>query len=108
MVIGTHIPRPPEELLPFGESDKLLHLSAYAGLAFLACLNWSLHRAFTWRAAAGIWIAILAFGALDELTQIPVGRQCDLRDWIADAAGSLAGIGLFAIIRLVRHARSRT
>jgi VanZ family protein len=107
LVIGTHIPRPPEELLPFGESDKVLHLSAYAGLAFLACLNWSLRRDFTWRAAAGSWIAIVAFGALDEVTQIPVGRQCDPMDWLADACGTLGGIAAFALVRRLRRALSR-
>ena len=41
LVVGTHWPLPPE-MMGLGESDKLLHFSAYSGLALLVCLNWAL------------------------------------------------------------------
>ncbi len=100
LVVATHIPLPPEEVLPLGSSDKLLHWGAYAVLAFLASLNWALWRPLTWRAAALLWASIAAFGAIDEVTQIPVGRQGDPADWIADVAGALCGIALFELVWL--------
>ena len=50
--------------------------------------------------AGSHWLIIAAvlaaFGACDEITQIPVGRNCDLRDWFADVAGIAAGMAVFA------------
>src|SRR5258708_4472319 len=94
LVIGTHVPRPPQVIL-VGTSDKVLHLGAYAGLAFFFCWNVFLRRAIGWRTLAGAWLAATVFGAVDELTQIPVGRECDFFDWTADALGALAGIAIF-------------
>ena len=97
LVAGTHVPRAPNVLLPKNVSDKLLHLTAYGGLAFLICLNWSLRRPFTWRQGAIVLALLAGFGALDEVTQIPVGRDCDILDWTADIAGATAGVGLFLL-----------
>jgi VanZ family protein len=42
-------------------------------------------------------VAIL--GAIDELTQIPVGRDCSFWDWTADISGAAAGLLLFVGVR---------
>ena len=97
LFVGTHVPRGPHELLPKNVSDKLLHLTAYGGLAFLICLNWSLRRPLGWRQGAIVLALLAGFGALDEVTQIPVGRDCDLFDWTADVTGATAGVGLFLL-----------
>ena len=98
LVAGTHWPYTPE-VIDIGPSDKALHLTAFFGLALLACLNWSLRRPFGWPA----WIVVVAvlamYGAVDELTQTPVGRDANLYDWAADCIGTLAGVGLFVAIR---------
>jgi VanZ family protein len=42
------------------------------------------------------------YGALDELLQIPVGRHCDLWDWVADMGGVaavLAVAGFYLALR---------
>jgi VanZ family protein len=95
LVAGTHWPQPPE-LLGMGESDKFLHFTAYSGLALLVCLNWALARAMGWRQWLAIAVILAAFAAIDEITQIPVGRNADLRDWFADLTGIAAGMAVFA------------
>jgi VanZ family protein len=92
--LGTHIPAPPHALVP-RISDKLLHFTGYAGLTFLVCLNWWLRRALAWRQYIVVLVLIAVLGALDELTQIPVGRDCDILDWAADVLGTAAGLAIF-------------
>jgi VanZ family protein len=98
LVIGTHVPHTPPAILALTNSDKWLHLSAYAGLAFLIGLNGSLRRAMTRRQWIAVPILLAVFGAVDEVTQIPVGRECDLLDWAADVAGSIAGVAIFLAV----------
>ena len=56
-------------------------------------------------------IAIALYGAADELLQIPVGRQAEFADWIADMAGAATGIATTALLTAPRWvaalARSR-
>jgi VanZ family protein len=98
LFVSTHVPLAPQAILPKNVSDKLLHLTAYGGLAFLICLNWSLRRPLGWRQAAIVLALVAGFGALDEVTQIPVGRDCDLVDWTADVTGATVGVGLFLLV----------
>jgi len=101
LFLGTHMPYLPRALhVP---SDKTLHFSAYAGLAFLFSLNWSLRSALGWRQRIWILVLLAAFGVFDEITQIPVGRTCDFLDWIADVLGILAGSVLFRATMAVFH-----
>jgi VanZ family protein len=93
MFIGTHIPQ--DQAVSLGNSDKLVHLGAYAGLAILVALNWRLRRAFGLRQALVVLIALTALGAVDEVTQIPVGRQCEFYDWTADVTGAAAALITF-------------
>ncbi|HEX3601509.1 MAG TPA: VanZ family protein [Lacipirellulaceae bacterium] len=96
---ATHIP--PSEMVNVVEAnDKVEHFSAYMLLAFGIALTWQL--------AAGIlnsrhlwivWIVAIVYGALDEITQIPVHRDCDFWDWTADACGAAAGAFLFVLLR---------
>lgn len=95
LVIGTHWPLPPE-VLDAGPSDKTLHLTAYFGLALLVCFNWYLRRPFAWPAWLAIAVGLMVYGVIDELTQIPVGRDADVRDWCADCIGVVVGLTVFA------------
>jgi VanZ family protein len=100
--LGTHWPRA-HEVLHIGTSDKALHFSAYLGLALLVGVNWTLRGRFGWRQRAIALVAVAAFGVLDELTQIPVGRDASIYDWLADCLGAVAGlavcVGLTAGVR---------
>ena len=108
LVISTHIPHPPHLIFPQSISDKVLHLCAYAGLSFLLSFNWALRRPLGWQQWLGIVAGLAAFGAVDEVTQIPVGRQCDVFDWLADVTGIVVGSVLFlAASHVVRGAAQR-
>ena len=43
---------------------------------------------------------IVGYSIFDEVSQIPVGRTCDFWDAVADWAGGLIGLGIFAFVRL--------
>lgn len=94
---GTHIPRPPE-LLTIEHGDKYLHATAYAGLAVLC--GWYLTTRgplLAWQYGA-IFVALVVYGAADELLQIPVNRHVDVADWLADTAGIMLGLTIFWLL----------
>jgi VanZ family protein len=84
----------------FPAKDKLLHLIAYAALAWLAWQTvkaWSLRHPGEWA-----WLYAAGYGATDEWHQYFVpGRQCDLWDWVADAVGAA-----MVILVVTRHSES--
>jgi VanZ family protein len=89
----TRLPEPPG-----GLNDKGAHMIEYGGLALLtlralAAGRWSAVRL---PVAIGTVVIALAYGLTDEIHQFFVpGRQCDVRDLAADAAG--AGIAAAAL-----------
>lgn len=106
---GTHWPNFTLRGYP-QDTDKVLHVSAYAGLAFLIALRLQLKRlgatAEPLRLGSvsvrdGLWILAFIVGCsiFDEVTQIPVGRTCDPFDAFADWAGGFFGLGAFAMLR---------
>jgi VanZ family protein len=99
LVVATHIP--PSTNLPSVEtSDKLLHGVAYMILAFLLAAAWELSVGrLNGRHLVVAWLAVIAWAAIDEITQIPVGRVADFWDWMADAGGVAIGILLFVGVR---------
>ena len=92
LVIGTHMPQEdgPPPLIP----DKVLHFGAYLGLSWLLATTLHLYGRRMWPTMP----ALLLFGAVDEVTQIPVGRTADPLDWFADAAGILLGTAAAAFM----------
>jgi len=96
---ATHIP-PTWRMIPREVNDKLEHFSGFMLLAFLVAVTWQLSAGIlTSRHLWIVWFVLLAYVALDEITQIPVHRDCDYRDWIVDATGAAAGILLFVVLR---------
>ncbi len=102
---GTHIPRVPAAL-DAGMSDKWQHYVAYAGLGWLLA---------AWRSSRGpmsrivyltLFGVVALYGVVDELLQIPVGRDCDILDWRSDVVGAASGLALFAAIQAFRNKRS--
>ncbi len=103
---ATHIPAP--RLPPIPVTDKTAHLVSYGLLATLLYL--ALSRAGSARSSAEVAILVLtillAYGAIDEWTQIPVGRSCELADWYADAAGASVAMVIVTLIARIRASRS--
>jgi VanZ family protein len=104
----THLP---PELVTHGAcSDNLHHFSAYGVLSF--AVGASLWQAFPSRRRVIPLLVLLVaglYGGFDEITQIFVGRDCELNDWLADISGAaFAGAVLYALqVYAVRRARGR-
>jgi len=76
-------------------SDKLVHLIAFAVLAF--------PLARTGRfGLLPVFIGASAFGGAIELIQPSFNRGADVNDWAADVVGVVLGIGLGLLYRRLR------
>jgi VanZ family protein len=89
-----------------GHMDKLYHFLAYSGLGFLLTLVYGRLRGYTWSVALAAVGAVAFYGALDELTQQWVGRDCELLDWLADLAGGVVGAGLVLALAWITGRRA--
>ena len=79
-------------------SDKVVHLIAFAALAF--------PLARTGRfGLVPVFVGASAFGGLIELIQPTFGRSADMQDWIADIVGVALGIVLALLYRRFRQHR---
>jgi VanZ family protein len=79
--------------------DKLLHWSANCGLAFLIALCLSTWRPVGLKKLGGIFAVVFGYAIFDELSQIPVGRDCEFFDAVADCTGGLSGLAAFVTLR---------
>ena len=98
LLVLTHLPGEEREVRPrrIPHLDKIAHAAAFAGLAVLACVTVAAFRPVTPLILVGIACALALYAAVDEFTQGWVRhRTPDLRDWLADMLGMLAGIGAF-------------
>jgi VanZ family protein len=97
--ILAHIPIP-EVVREAGVSDKSLHILAYLVLVFLLWFAVCPDGKVNWRKAAVWWVlaAAVCYGAVDELSQGHVGRSRDMADFLANAAGVIAGLALFTFL----------
>ena len=95
VVFLTHIPEDamPSQLQVIG-LDKLAHALAYGAITYLFIL--SLRTSSCLLSASLLFFAILAIGALDELTQPFFSRTASLADWLADIVG-ISGVLLFSV-----------
>ena len=77
-------------------SDKLVHLIAFAALAF--------PLARTGRfGLLPVFISAGAFGGAIELIQPSFNRSADVNDWVADIVGVVLGISLGLLYRRLRR-----
>ncbi|HTT98291.1 MAG TPA: VanZ family protein [Rhizomicrobium sp.] len=92
---GELTPSPPH--LEAHVWDKLLHFTAYFGLAGMAA--WSLKS--RWAVLYAV-LGLIAFGGLLEIVQGMTGRDADIFDELANTLGAISGVvaGLL-LIRLV-------
>ena len=77
-------------------SDKLIHLVAFATLAFPLART----RRF---GLLPVFIGASAFGGAIELIQPSFNRSADINDWIADVVGVALGIGCGLLYRRIRR-----
>ncbi len=97
--ILAHIPVP-GLVRRAGVSDKGLHFLAYLILAFLLWFAVSPDKKVIWRKFI-VWcvfFVVTVYGAVDELIQGYVGRNCDVMDIVANIAGTLTGLILFSFV----------
>ena len=87
----THVPVPDLGPLP-KNSDKVVHVVMYAGLAFLLGVSMLAAGALRLRHYLAIVAITLVYAVVDELLQIPVNRRADLADGAADAVGVVIGL----------------
>lgn len=94
----THVPRLPGASASV--NDKLAHIIGYAGLAGgVYLLLWVSFPGLK-RLHLIVLAIVLVYGALDEWTQPIFHRDCDFRDWLADAAGAILAVTVMRLVRL--------
>lgn len=99
LVAGTHLP-PAALRMPPRFSDKLLHFGGYTVLAFLLAMAWETSTGrLNGRHLRLLWTAIMVFAVVDEVTQLLVGRDAEVGDWLADGVGAAVGLLLFCAWR---------
>lgn len=76
-------------------SDKLVHLIAFAALAFPLARTGRI-------GLLPVFISASAFGGVIELIQPSFNRSADSKDWIADVVGVILGIGCGLFYRHLR------
>ena len=80
-------------------SDKLVHLIAFAALAFPLARTGRI-------GLIPIFVGASIFGGIIELIQPSFGRSTDMQDWIADIFGVGLGIALALLYRRLRKHRN--
>jgi VanZ family protein len=95
--ILAHIPIP-QLVYKAQVSDKSIHFLVYLVLVFLLWFTISPIKKVNWHKAAVWWVlfVVVWYGVIDEVLQGYVGRSCDVRDFLADLAGTFAGLILFS------------
>ena len=77
-------------------SDKLVHLVAFAALAFPLARTGRI-------GLLPVFFGASAFGGAIELIQPSFNRSADVNDWIADVVGVVLGIGSGLLYRRLRR-----
>jgi VanZ family protein len=98
--VVTHWPRVPDWIYRAHISDKAAHFIAYLALVFLWWFAVSPYKKASWRKAPVWWtlLVMVWYGVIDELLQAYVGRSADVNDFLADLAGTTAGLALLSIL----------
>lgn len=93
----------PTEVLPDYYSDKSQHIAAFAALTALALFSYP-HTGLL-----RIGAALILFGGLIELIQMvpAIGRDGDLKDFVADIAAVMSILALTVAVRKVRGVQHR-
>jgi ABC-type sugar transport system substrate-binding protein len=100
LAFATTHTRPPTPPSPPVINDKLMHFIGFTILSLLTLWKWApVGRKIPFWELLILYCGLLTYGAVDEITQPYAGRQCELRDWQADAAGAFVGLLVGAVIQ---------
>ena len=105
--VATHLP--PSSVPNLHTTDTVAHAIGYGGLTtllVLALASFGRPRGARILLAMGI---LLAYGALDELTQPAFLRTASFYDWLADAAGTSIAVAFWeTLLAVLSSARERS
>jgi VanZ family protein len=108
LVFATHYPKPEQLLGTNLPSDKTLHFLAYGALGLLAAALVAVSGRWSAQRVAALAAGLVAFAAIDEVTQPWFGRSAEPLDWVYDLIGLAAGIGVIvALNATIRSSRTR-
>jgi VanZ family protein len=108
LVFATHYPKPEQLLGTNLPSDKTLHFLAYGALGLLAAALVAVSGRWSAQRVAALAAGLVAFAAIDEVTQPWFGRFAEPLDWVYDLIGLAAGIGVIvALNATIRSSRTR-
>lgn len=108
LVFATHYPKPEQLLGTNLPSDKTLHFLAYGALGLLAAALVAVSGRWSAQRVAALAAGLVAFAAIDEVTQPWFGRCAEPLDWVYDLIGLAAGIGVIvALNATIRSSRTR-
>jgi VanZ family protein len=93
---ATHLTHVPAAVEAPG-SDKTWHFVGYAGLTILLAARATIARSLSPGLIVFVAAIVILYGGVDEITQIPVGRDADIADWFADVAGAAVGLMAFGL-----------
>ncbi len=94
---ATHLTHVPAAVEAPG-SDKTWHFIGYAGLAILLAARTVSVRTLSTKVMVCVLGVVALYGAVDEVSQIPVGRDAEIADWYADVAGAAVGVLVIGIV----------
>ena len=90
LIIFAHMPVP-ASVRAAHVSDKCLHFLAYLVLTFLVWFSIKPQKKVNWRKLP-VWLiffGLTAYGAIDEVVQSFIGRNCDVMDLVTNITGIL-------------------
>ncbi len=99
LFILTHIPVP-QLARDSGMSDKTMHILAYLVLVFFFWHTVSPYMRVNWKKTR-VWLilgAMVWYGAIDEYLQGRIGRNADVKDFLADLAGTVLGLVILTLL----------
>jgi len=97
---ATHIPLSHISMARIGNGDKIIHFGMYFVLTLLGGRRLRLISGRVGVRVLLTWAVIYAlYGIADERLQPLVSRTCSLADWLADAAGIVAGTVVLLVCR---------
>jgi VanZ family protein len=101
LLFATHHPKPGDLVGDLVHRDKALHFTAYGLLGLLVAATMAVAGRLAPRTLVAAVAVLVAFAAVDEVTQPLFSRSTELLDWIFDSAGIVAGFATVTAVRAV-------